>query len=76
MAAAEAALDELGVPLVRRHSEAFAPDPFFAAAMAAPVKRVARTVDDTSCKSSRAASNARIYPRVPAGGASTQAVAI
>ena len=31
MAAAEEALDDLGVPLARRHSEAFAPDPSFAA---------------------------------------------
>lgn len=29
MTAAEAALDELGIPLARRHSEAFAPDPSF-----------------------------------------------
>ena len=29
MTAAEGALDELGVPLARRHSEAFAPDPSF-----------------------------------------------
>jgi ferredoxin-NADP reductase len=30
MTAAERALDELDVPLARRHSEAFAPDPSFA----------------------------------------------
>ena len=29
MAAAEAALDEIGIPLAHRHSEAFAPDPSF-----------------------------------------------
>lgn len=36
MAAAEAALDGLGVPLERRHGEAFAPDPSFAADAPAP----------------------------------------
>lgn len=36
MAAAEAALDSLGVPLERRHSEAFAPDPSFAAGASVP----------------------------------------
>lgn len=36
MAAAEKALDDLGVPLARRRSEAFAPDPSFAAGSADP----------------------------------------
>jgi nitric oxide dioxygenase len=36
MAAAEKALDDLGVPRARRHSEAFAPDPSFAAGSADP----------------------------------------
>ena len=40
MAAAEAALDGLGVPLERRHSEAFAPDPSFAADAPAPAPQV------------------------------------
>ncbi len=40
MAAAEAALDGLGVSLERRHSEAFAPDPSFAAGAAAPAPQV------------------------------------
>lgn len=40
MAAAEAALDGLGVPLERRHSEAFAPDPSFAADAPTPAPRV------------------------------------
>jgi len=40
MAATETALDGLGVPLERRHSEAFAPDPSFAAGAAAPAPQV------------------------------------
>ena len=36
MAKVEDALDELGVPLARRHSESFAPDPSFAADAAEP----------------------------------------
>ena len=40
MAAMEAALDQLGVPLERRFSEAFAPDPSFAAADKMPAPQV------------------------------------
>lgn len=40
MNATEAALDGLGVPLGRRHSEAFAPDPSFAAHAPAPPPQV------------------------------------
>ena len=40
MAAAEKALDDLGVPLERRHSEAFAPDPSFAAGSPDPRPQV------------------------------------
>lgn len=36
MTATEQALDALGIPLARRHSEAFAPDPSFAAGAAKP----------------------------------------
>ena len=36
MAAVESALNQLGVPLARRHSEAFAPDPSFAASAPIP----------------------------------------
>ena len=40
VAAMEAALDQLGVPLARRFSEAFAPDPSFAAADNVPAPHV------------------------------------
>ncbi len=40
MAAVEGALDQLGVPLARRHSEAFAPDPSFAADASDPAPQV------------------------------------
>ncbi len=39
MAAAELALDELGIPPARRHSEAFAPDPSFATGSPDPALR-------------------------------------
>ena len=42
MAAMEAALDQLGVPLARRFSEAFAPDPSFTAADEVPAPQVRR----------------------------------
>lgn len=40
MAAVERALDQLGVPLAHRFSEAFAPDPSFAASAVAPAPQV------------------------------------
>jgi len=43
MAAVEGALDDLGVPLGRRHSEAFAPDPSFAAGAPVPAPQARPT---------------------------------
>jgi len=43
MAAVEGALDDLGVSLERRHSEAFAPDPSFAANAPVPAPQAHAT---------------------------------
>ena len=43
MAAVEGALDDLGVPLGCRHSEAFAPDPSFAAGVPVPAPQARPT---------------------------------
>jgi len=51
--AAEAALDGFGVPLARRHSEAFTPDPSFAAAPSVPTPRRAPLLEREQSSSGR-----------------------